>query len=245
MSSAPIGNRDGGGSPVAASDLTADFLNFLGGDRRAFSRIVEALWPAAVQRRSRWALKSLEDREDAAQNAFKNVIRSRETFDRSRDFSAWFGGILENEVLKLLNKGASRRKAHDELGRAPELVARFELEGSDEDESSGRNTSTRLPALDEARAPDERVDQVRRAAELLPSKHRKVIELHYFEGYTHSEAADLLGCPIGTFASRMRAAQEELRSMLVRLSETKLGHATEVTYFLADNPPRVEERRSA
>ncbi len=47
---------------------------------------------------------------------------------------------------------------------------------------------------------------------LLPER-RAPIELVYFEGYTHEEAAERLSIPLGTVKSRIRKGLQELRSV--------------------------------
>ncbi|CAG5075043.1 ECF RNA polymerase sigma factor RpoE [Dyadobacter sp. CECT 9623] len=45
---------------------------------------------------------------------------------------------------------------------------------------------------------------------LLPEK-KQLIQMVYFEGYTHQEASQHLGLPLGTVKSRVRKALQELR----------------------------------
>ena len=45
----------------------------------------------------------------------------------------------------------------------------------------------------------------------LESKYSDVIELIYFQGYTHVEASDHLDLPIGTVKSRIRIALRKLK----------------------------------
>ena len=78
----------------------------------------------------------------------------------------------------------------------------------------------RLVALpDEAPAagpfPDrvERVD-LERALAALPDGYREVLILHDVEGYTHEEAAELLGVEIGTSKSQLSRARRALRARL-------------------------------
>ena len=48
----------------------------------------------------------------------------------------------------------------------------------------------------------------------LPPEDRAVIHLHYYEGYSTNEIAQLLGCRPGTVRSRLSRAREKLRKLL-------------------------------
>lgn len=52
---------------------------------------------------------------------------------------------------------------------------------------------------------------IRELVDQLEEKHRKLIELLYFQGYTHKEAAEIVGIPLGTVKTRVRQALQELR----------------------------------
>ena len=45
----------------------------------------------------------------------------------------------------------------------------------------------------------------------LKTEQRSILELVYFKGYTHVEAADELGLPLGTVKTRLRMAIQQLR----------------------------------
>jgi len=49
------------------------------------------------------------------------------------------------------------------------------------------------------------------AVQSLPPDQRKVIELAYYQGMSQSEIAEVLGWPLGTVKTRLRAAMENLR----------------------------------
>jgi len=49
------------------------------------------------------------------------------------------------------------------------------------------------------------------AVQSLPEEQHQVIELAYYQGMSQSEIAEVLGWPLGTVKSRMRAAMESLR----------------------------------
>jgi Sigma-70, region 4 len=50
----------------------------------------------------------------------------------------------------------------------------------------------------------------------LPARFRTPIVLCYFEGLTHDQAAERIGCPVGTVRSRMSKGRDLLRSRLTR-----------------------------
>ena len=55
---------------------------------------------------------------------------------------------------------------------------------------------------------------LRKTIDGLDKKYREIIDLLYFQGYSHSEAAKELDIPIGTLKSRVRKAILELRELL-------------------------------
>ncbi len=48
----------------------------------------------------------------------------------------------------------------------------------------------------------------------LPKRYRDVIYLHYYEGYSAAEIADMLGTKTGTITSRLKRAREKLKTIL-------------------------------
>jgi RNA polymerase sigma-70 factor, ECF subfamily len=49
------------------------------------------------------------------------------------------------------------------------------------------------------------------AVQSLSHEHRQVVELAYYQGLSQSEIAEVLGWPLGTVKTRLRAAMEQLR----------------------------------
>jgi RNA polymerase sigma-70 factor, ECF subfamily len=49
------------------------------------------------------------------------------------------------------------------------------------------------------------------AVQALSPEHRQLIELAYYQGLSQSEIAEVLGWPLGTVKTRLRAAMERLR----------------------------------
>jgi RNA polymerase sigma-70 factor (ECF subfamily) len=51
--------------------------------------------------------------------------------------------------------------------------------------------------------------------QLLREDYKNVLELSYFNGYTHEEIAKILNIPVGTVKTRLRNAIIELRKQFV------------------------------
>lgn len=56
--------------------------------------------------------------------------------------------------------------------------------------------------------------QIAQALQRIDEEERRLLELAYFHGYSHSELALLLGWPLGTVKSRLRRSLEKLRTYL-------------------------------
>jgi RNA polymerase sigma factor (sigma-70 family) len=48
----------------------------------------------------------------------------------------------------------------------------------------------------------------------LSEEYRRLIDLSYFQGFTHEEIAKMLGIPLGTVKTRIRTAISKLRTMI-------------------------------
>jgi len=140
------------------------------------------------------------DAEEAVADAFLQAWTSAPTFDPSRaTVAGWLTMMVRTRALDRLR---SRRRR----GALIERVAQFE--GVD---------AVRPAAMEEADARAERSqagERVAAALATLPPAQRKVIELAFFGGLSHSEIAAQLGEPLGTVKTRIRSAMEKLRSLL-------------------------------
>jgi RNA polymerase sigma-70 factor, ECF subfamily len=56
--------------------------------------------------------------------------------------------------------------------------------------------------------------EIRSAVDQLPEDQRRVIDLAYFAGFTHTEIAAVLDLPLGTVKGRMRLGLAKLRGQL-------------------------------
>ncbi|MFZ0043278.1 MAG: sigma-70 family RNA polymerase sigma factor [Solirubrobacteraceae bacterium] len=134
--------------------------------------------------------------EDVLQDAFLSLWRSGARYDRTRgSVRSWVLGVVHNRAIDAFRRDTVRtgRDIRDDEAteRLPAPV----------------NIETEVQRRDEA-------TQVRRALDDLPPDQRKVIELAYFGGFTHSQIAEMLDLPTGTVKGRMRLGLTKLRLAL-------------------------------
>jgi RNA polymerase sigma-70 factor (ECF subfamily) len=72
-----------------------------------------------------------------------------------------------------------------------------------------------------AAAQNEAAIQLKRCVEMLPEKHREIIQLRFFEDASLPDMAAVLGCSVGTVKSRLHHALEKLRKMKMNLPDMK------------------------
>jgi len=165
------------------------------GDANAFDLIYERHADAAFSLAYRIS-GSRVAAEEVAQDAFLSVWRNGSRYEPSRgSVRNWILGIVHNRAIDSLRRAVRHdsRRAGDE-GLAERLMApeRTEVE-------VGRR---------------EQASEVRGLLAELPTDQRRVIELAYFAGFTHTQIADMLTIPVGTVKGRMRLGLEKLRSRM-------------------------------
>ncbi len=165
------------------------------GDARAFEvvfdRHVDAAFSLAYRMCGRRGAA-----EDIVQEAFLSLWRSGARYDRTRgSVRSWILGVVRNRTIDSFRREAVRS------GR--DVLADDAVEN--------------LPAVDDVAGEAERqadARQVRSALRELPADQRRVIELAYFGGFTHTQIAGMLELPPGTVKGRMRLGLTKLRLAL-------------------------------
>ncbi len=144
-----------------------------------------------------------EDAEDLTQEAFVRAFRAFDRYDPGRPFDRWLFRIVANLFVDRLR---ARPK------QAP-LSLDTPYEGND-----GDSLFSEIP--DEEADPsrilmrgvmDERIQS---ALNNLPSVFRQTVLLTDIEGMSYDEAAEVLGCAVGTIRSRLHRARVIMRSAL-------------------------------
>jgi RNA polymerase sigma-70 factor (ECF subfamily) len=161
------------------------------GGRAAFERLLDRY----ERRIYNLALRMLGDpteAEDAAQDTFVEVHRSLPSFRGDSRLDTWIHRIAVNVCLQ------RRRKRSLPLSEMPEDLPSL-LPGSDPFQAAVREELRSI---------------IGAAVDRLPDLQRDVVVLHGIQGLSYSEAAEVLGCPVGTVKSRLAAAFKRLRELL-------------------------------
>ncbi len=148
---------------------------------------------AAALRLARRICGTPERAADATQEAFLTLWRSRTGFDADR-------GSLRSWVLLL-----ARNKAVDSLRR----TGPYDRGTVRDDCLAERLEANERTETEVARRGD--AERVRWAVAALPTEQRRVIELAFFAGLSHTEISELLSLPAGTVKGRIRLGLEKLR----------------------------------
>lgn len=134
--------------------------------------------------------------EDVVQEAFLSLWRSGARYDRARgSVRSWTLGVVHNRAIDAVRRGVAResRDVSDD-GITERMTAR-------------ERTDTEVASREQAR-------EVRAVLQGLPPDQRRVIELAYFGGFTHTQIADMLDLPAGTVKGRMRLGLAKMRLAL-------------------------------
>ena len=166
---------------------------FLQGDGTAFDELVRKRQREVYNLAYRMT-RNAEDARDLSQEAFLQVYRNLNRFDRRSSLSTWLYRIVVNLCLNHLNRGS----------RAPYPVA-------DQPEVADPSRGS-LERLQEK----EREDALARAIETLPPQQRASLTLRVHHQLSHREIAEILGVTEATAKVHYFHAVKALRG--------KLGH---------------------
>ena len=129
--------------------------------------------------------------EDLTQDTFVSAWRSLPGYEGRSSFSTWLHRIAVNAVL------AKRRgpQGRNETSMTDEAGEQMDFEAEDR--------------MDEATPID-----VERAIAALPPGARDIVVLHGIYGYSHEEAAAMLGVAVGTCKAQLHRARHLMRARM-------------------------------
>jgi RNA polymerase sigma factor (sigma-70 family) len=132
-----------------------------------------------------------EQVNDVLQEVFINIWRRIDSYDSTKGrLFTWMLNIARNAAID-----RTRSKAYQEEMRRESL----------EDDTMAANAVVR-PGLDDY--------GLKKQLYKLKEEHRLLIDLSYYQGYTHEQIAKALSMPVGTVKTRIRSALIQLRTLL-------------------------------
>ncbi len=163
---------------------------YQGGDAGAFRELFDR-YATLLQRVLERDLDRREEARDLVQQAFLQLHRARADYQPDRPFRPWLFTIALNLKRQYFRTRSRRPRAQVELdeGNAP-------ASGTPDGEAAA-----------EAR-------QVRDALQRIPAAQRDAIILHWYEGFTFGEIAQILGAKESAIKVRAHRGYEQLRKIL-------------------------------
>ncbi|HUQ96184.1 MAG TPA: sigma-70 family RNA polymerase sigma factor [Chitinophagaceae bacterium] len=127
---------------------------------------------------------------DVVQEVFINIWRKIETYDETKGrLFTWMLNIARNASID-----KTRSKSFQQSTRQQSL------------------SNTEMLTYDERPGLDDY--GLKKMMFKLKDEHRMLIDLSYYQGYTHDQIAKALNMPLGTVKTRIRSALTQLRTLL-------------------------------
>ncbi len=143
-------------------------------------------------------LGNAEDAEDATQETFLEAYKSIKTFRFQSQFGTWLYKVGLNTCNQYIRKAKSRNRMLDAY--------------TDNTAACGMTEEREVPERMAIKTEQSQVVQA--AIDRLPPKQREVITLFYMQHLKYKEIAEILNCSLGTVASRLNKATQNLKVKL-------------------------------
>ncbi|MGN1151325.1 MAG: RNA polymerase sigma factor [Lachnospiraceae bacterium] len=168
------------------------------GDKASFDLLYDKYKNVAL-RTAYLITGNLPDSEDVVQDTFVKVYLHCKELKNDSGFKAWMMQILVRTAYKTGKKKGRELPDEEVIDKADTRTERSSLE--------------QVLVKEESRMLSEAIHR-------LPIKQRTVVILFYYQEYSVSEIARMLGSREGTVKSRLHVARERLRVMLEKDSDT-------------------------
>ena len=177
------------------------------GDKESYRVLVER-YQARVYAIAFEIVKSREDAEDIAQEAFVKAFLSLPSFKGDSSFFTWLYRIVHNMSLdvrrKLARRGGGTMEYNDTLSSPQEVGT-----------SEGLFSGTALLGPQEALLTREKAQVIQQALGEISEEHRSVMVLREIDGLSYDEIAKTVGVSMGTVMSRLFYARKRLQKALI------------------------------
>ncbi len=143
-------------------------------------------------------LGNSEDAEDATQETFLEAYKSIKSFRFQSQFGTWLYSIGLNTCNQYIRKAKSRNR----------MLEAYTEETATRGMAEERNVPERVVIK------TEQSQVIQAAIDRLPPKQREVITLYYMQHLKYKEIAEVLNISLGTVASRLNKATQNLKTKL-------------------------------
>jgi RNA polymerase sigma-70 factor (ECF subfamily) len=136
--------------------------------------------------------------EEITQDVFMRIWNKADTYHPEQGkFVTWMTSITRYRSIDLLRRQAIR----------PEGNRQSWVEEQNAEPAAAMNVEAEVEV-------SQRRQKLVQAVNLLPPDQRRALAYAFFQGYTHSEIAQVLNEPLGTVKTRIRLAMQKLRQIL-------------------------------
>lgn len=166
--------------------------------------------------------------DDLAQDTIMRAWAARESYTQGTNFRAWMFMIMRNQFYSTIRKNSRTTSLDPEVAERVLVVAPAQQNGIN-------------------------VDDVAKALQRLPAEQRETLLLIGANGLSYEEAADVMGCAIGTVKSRLARGRTALTVMIDGPADNamfdsppqkaKLGKGREAAHLFSDilrDPPATK-----
>ncbi|NYI03696.1 RNA polymerase sigma-70 factor (ECF subfamily) [Allostreptomyces psammosilenae] len=193
--------------------MTACALSARSGDASAIDRFVRCTQPDVWRFTAH--LVDVESADDLTQETYLRALRSLPSFAGRSSARTWLLAIARRVVVDRFRMAAARPRTADTFDWQMVMEHRQPLG---------------LPGFEEGIALDELLHQ-------LADPRREAFVLTQLLGLPYAEAAELIGCPVGTVRSRVARAREDLLALLRAAEAAGAGVGTGAGDGIAADPP--------
>jgi RNA polymerase sigma-70 factor, ECF subfamily len=160
--------------------------------RQAFNYLYDNYSPALYGIINQ-VVKDKEMATDVLQEVFVNIWRKKESYDPAKGrLFTWMLNIARNAAIDKI-----RSRTYQDSKKNQPLEENV-------------NTGWDRHAVN----PDVKDVGLKKIVNRLRDEQRMLIDLSYFQGFTHEEIAKMLSIPLGTVKTRIRAALTQLRTLI-------------------------------
>lgn len=161
------------------------------GDEDSFRGLVR-LWSPRLMRHAARLVRDQEAATDAVQEAWVSIARSLRRLDDPARFTPWAFRIVQHKCVDLIRREARHTAA----------IYR----------SADPNRASEAP--DDRAEREDGQETMRSALRRLDPERRALLGLHYVDGLSVGQLAEVFSVPTGTVKSRLYHARNELKQIM-------------------------------